>query len=79
MMPVSSILEHTHLSGKKLAPALRSERLHFLSRLLRLIQFKRHTCTRVGLCNADLFLNSQSLGPPDLVSWLLPCVVAPEV
>ena len=77
MMPVFSILEHTHLSGKKLAPALRSERLHFLSRLLRLNLFKRHTCTRVG--PADFFLNSQSLGPPDLASWLLPCVVAPEV
>ncbi len=79
MMPVSFILEHTHPSGKKLAPALRCERWHFLSRRWRFTLFKRHTYTGVGICNADLFLNSQSLGPPDLASWLLPCVVAPEV
>ena len=34
-MPVSSILEYTHLSDKKSAPTLLSERLRFLSRLLR--------------------------------------------
>ena len=29
--------------------------------------------------DADQLTDSQSLGPPDLDSWLLPCVVAPEV